>query len=67
MPQLAELKVFDNSAERDPKSGEIPPPKLLLHWQRGEVVAPDSDALARTPEWAKPIVAAALQLQRGAR
>lgn len=66
LPQLAELKVFDNSAERERKTGRIPPPKLLLHFQRGKVIAPDAGALVETPEWAKEIVARALQLHRGA-
>jgi predicted ABC-type ATPase len=64
LPRLTELRVFDNSEERDPKTGMIPPPKLLLHWQRGAVIAPSVSALETTPEWAKPIVAYALQLDR---
>ena len=40
----------------------VTPPKLLLHWERGAVVAPSLRALETTPEWAKPIVACALQL-----
>lgn len=62
MPRLAELRVFDNSEERDVETGRIPPPRLLLHYARGAVVAPALPALASTPEWAKPIVACALQL-----
>jgi predicted ABC-type ATPase len=65
MPLLTELKVFDNSEESDAITGEVPPPRLLLHWQEGMVVAPSLEALEATPEWAKPIVARALQLQRG--
>jgi predicted ABC-type ATPase len=64
MPHLTELRVFDNSTEQDEESGKIPPPRLLLHWQRGTVVAPSASAIASTPEWAKPIVACALQLHR---
>lgn len=64
MPVLAELKVFDNSAEASRSSGRIPPPRLLLHVSSGAVVAPGREELARTPEWAKAIVARALQLQR---
>jgi hypothetical protein len=30
----------------------------VLHLERGKIVAPDD--LAQTPDWAKPIVAAAL-------
>jgi predicted ABC-type ATPase len=64
MPHLAELRVFDNSADVDPTTDTIPTPKLLLDWQPGKVIAPNS--LEQTPEWAKPIVERALQLQRGA-
>ena len=64
MPYITELRIFDNSEERDSATGKIPPPKLLLHWKSGHVVAPDPTVLAATPEWAKPIVACALQLQR---
>lgn len=64
MPGLTELKVFDNSEEGDPDAGTIPPPRLLLHWRRGTIVFPGIRGLASTPDWAKPIVARALQLQR---
>ena len=64
MPKLAELQVFDNSAERDPETGENPPPRLLLHWKNGTVVGPSLAELEQTPDWAKPIIAAALKLAR---
>jgi predicted ABC-type ATPase len=64
LPHLEELLVFDNSEERDALTGTIPPPKLLLHWRRGAIVAPEPQSLKATPAWAKPIVAAALRLQR---
>jgi hypothetical protein len=56
--------VFDNSAEASRSSGRIPPPRLVLHLRSGAVVAPGPEELARTPEWAKAIVARALQLHR---
>jgi len=62
LPHLTELQVFDNSVDRD--QGTIPAPRLLLHWQRGRIVAPSAADLKATPDWAKPIVAAALKLQR---
>ena len=65
MPHLAELRVFDNSEEGDPSTGTIPAPRLLLHWKQGRMVGPGLRRLADTPEWAKPIVAAALMLNRG--
>jgi predicted ABC-type ATPase len=62
MPGLTELLVYDNSDEADPEAGAAPKPKLLLHMVRGRIVA--SCKLAATPEWAKPILAAAMKLGR---
>ena len=62
MGRLAELKVFDNSAEADPHQGQDPQPILLLHLRRRRVMGPSRTALAQTPDWAKPIVEAALSL-----
>ena len=59
LPSLAALRLFDNSAESDPADGVAPRPVLLLHLERGRVVGPDN--LAATPDWARPIVAAALK------
>jgi predicted ABC-type ATPase len=59
LPKLTELLVYDNSAEADPKTGKMPKPKLLLHWREGKIVklvAPN-----RAPQWAKPVLAAALR------
>ena len=58
MPRLDALRVYDNSAESDPSRGLAPVPELLLHMERGRIAGPAN--LARTPPWAKPIVAAAL-------
>jgi predicted ABC-type ATPase len=58
LPRLTEVRVHDNSAEADPHAGKAPEPLLVLHAARGRVVA--TCALALTPEWARPIVAAAL-------
>ncbi len=46
----------------DPATGQAPKPVLVLHMQRGRIVGPPD--LAATPAWAKPIVAAALQVSR---
>lgn len=59
LPHLAELMVWDNSAEADLSTG-APAPVLLLHARAGKIVAPKN--LSATPDWAKPIVAAALKL-----
>jgi predicted ABC-type ATPase len=64
MPHLTELKVFDNSEEGLPDRGTFPEPQLLLHWRHGRIAAPGVKTLRTTPEWAKPIVAAAMKLQR---
>ena len=60
LPHLTELRVYDNSADADPAAGHAPRPVLVLHVDRGEIVGPPD--LSSTPEWAKPIVAAALKL-----
>jgi predicted ABC-type ATPase len=65
MGRLAALKVFDNSGPADPDQGEAPNPTLILYLRKGKILAPDETALARTPDWAKPIVEAALALQEG--
>jgi predicted ABC-type ATPase len=58
MPRLTELRVYDNSEEADPHTGAAPEPTLVLHVVRGNVVG--TCELTLTPEWAKPIVAAAI-------
>jgi len=67
MPHLAELRVFDNSEEGNPATGTIPEPRLLLHFRHNRIVAPSARKMSATPDWAKPIVAAALKLQRSSR
>ncbi len=60
LPLLTELRVYDNSADGDPVEGHAPQPVLVLHVDRGDIVGPSD--LSTTPQWAKPIVAAALKL-----
>lgn len=60
LPHLAELRVYDNSADADPAAGHAPRPVLVLHLDRGQILGPPD--LSSTPDWAKPIVAAALTL-----
>lgn len=64
MPHLSELRVFDNSA--DVAVGHpIATPVLVLHVRAREVTFPVAlDDLQRTPQWAKPIVKAARDLER---
>ena len=63
LPVLTELRVYDNSATADPAAGQAPQPVSVLHMQRGRIVGPSD--LTATPAWAKPIVAAALELTQG--
>ncbi len=63
LPVLTELRVYDNSATADPAAGQAPQPVLVLHMQRARIVGPPD--LTATPAWAKPIVAAALELTQG--
>ncbi len=60
LPRLTELLVFDNSEEVELASGVAPRPRLVLHLEKGKIIGPED--LHDTPEWAKPIVAAALKL-----
>lgn len=60
MPRLTELLVYDNSHDADPDAGERPEPKLLLHMASDKIVS--SYDLRLIPEWAKPILAAALKI-----
>jgi predicted ABC-type ATPase len=63
LPVLTELRVYDNSATADPATQQAPKPVLVLHLQRGSIVGPPD--LTATPAWARPIVAAALELTQG--
>lgn len=63
LPRLAQLQVFDNSAEAAPGE-DVPFPLLVLEMKDGRVLHPgrgDVAALQATPDWAKPIVAAAFR------
>ena len=61
LPHLAALRVYDNSADADPAAGRAPEPVLVLHRERGSIL--NQEDLPGTPDWARPIVAAALQLR----
>jgi predicted ABC-type ATPase len=65
MPQLSELRLFDNSAQAAAGS-PVQDPVLVLQVRAGQVAYPlDLPALQRTPQWAKAIVQAARDLARG--
>lgn len=62
MPYLAHLQVYDNSTEAAPGDA-IPDPLLVLEMIAGKLTKPiDLATLQRTPEWAKPLMEAALSL-----
>jgi predicted ABC-type ATPase len=60
LPLIDHLRVYDNSAEADPAAGQRPQPILLLEMQRGKITAPAD--LSGAPDWALPIIAAAIHL-----
>lgn len=62
LPHIHHLRVYDNSHEADPAAGERPQPVLLLETRDGLITAPED--LSGAPEWAQPIIGAALRLQR---
>ena len=65
LPHLAHLQVYDNSAETEP-GDPVPDPVLLAEVVAGCFVGPrDAGALQRTPDWAKPLLEAALTLGEG--
>ncbi len=63
MPQVAYIKVYDNSAEAA-ADGTVPDPVLVLEMENGQVISPapdDLEALQRAPEWSKSVLEAALR------
>ena len=66
LPHLAHLQVYDNS--HDVAAGEsVPDPLLLAEMVAGRFIGPaDAETLKRTPDWAKPLLEAALSLADGA-
>lgn len=66
LPQLAQLQVYDNSIDARPGT-PVPDPHLLLQMEDGRITWPtDPASLTQIPDWAKPIVEAALS-QAGTR
>jgi predicted ABC-type ATPase len=60
LPLIDHLRVYDNSADADPAEGQRPHPILLLEMQRRKITAPAD--LSGAPDWAQPIIAAAIHL-----
>lgn len=65
LPDLAEVQVYDNSQDAAPGT-PVPDPRLLAHWADGRLLFPHpahhAQDLQNTPDWAKPVVEAMLQL-----
>ena len=60
LPHLASLRVYDNSQPAD-ANGQVAP-LLVLEVERGRILCPATqEEFGQVPEWAKPIVWAALQ------
>ncbi len=55
------VKVYDNSYEAEVDSGQAPRVRLVLDFAAGRIL--NKKDVATTPEWAKPIVAAALKAE----
>jgi predicted ABC-type ATPase len=60
LPHLAQLQVYDNSAQA--QAGEVvPDPLLIAEMRAGKLTWPTSlDTLRATPSWGKPLLEAAL-------
>ncbi len=63
MPHLAALRMYDNSVEADPAAGKAPALELVLHMEGRKIL--NAAGLQHTPDWARPVVAAALRLRGG--
>lgn len=60
LPCLARLQVYDNSTDAAPGT-PVPDPRLLLQMKGGRIAWPvDREAYRHVPDWAKPILEAAL-------
>ena len=62
LPHLSRLQVYDNSRDAGPGTS-VADPRLLLQMEGGRIAWPtDADTLRATPDWAKPILEAALSM-----
>ena len=60
LPLIDHLRIYDNSTDADPAEGQRPRPVLLLEMKQGKITAPAD--LSGAPDWAKPIISAAIHL-----
>ena len=62
LPHLSRLQVYDNSRDAAPGT-PVADPRLLLQMEGGRIAWPTcADTLRATPDWAKPILEAALSM-----
>lgn len=62
MPYVAHLQVYDNSVEAPP-GASVPDPVLVAEMEAGKLTWPKQlEFLQSTPEWAKPLLEAALSM-----
>ena len=62
LPHLSRLQVYDNSRDAEPGT-PVADPRRLLQMEGGRIAWPtDADTLRATPDWAKPILEAALSM-----
>ena len=62
LPHLSRLQVYDNSRDAEPGT-PVADPRRLLQMEGGRTAWPtDADTLRATPDWAKPILEAALSM-----
>lgn len=60
--KATEIHAFDNSVE---SSSGLPVAQLVLRMRRKRIVEPDvASLLSQAPEWAQPVIAAALKVHR---
>ena len=64
LPLIDHLRIYDNSTDADPAEGQRPRPVLLLEMKQGKITAPAD--LSGAPDWAKPIISAAIYLHTAA-
>jgi len=60
---LLERAIRERLDRGGPRGQRAQTPRLLLHVKNGKIVGPGD--LSQTPDWAKPIVAAAIQSTQG--
>ena len=60
LPALTALRMYDNSTEADPATGKAPQLTPVLLMEHRKILNPKD--LPGAPDWAKPIVAAALKM-----